>query len=369
MPDDRPADAPAGVGVGTVLADRFRLSRPLADPVLDRASGSTIARRFAARDRQTRKQVGVLLLSPPITEAHGDAFEASGALAMQLTHPACVRVLAQGRIEGQAYRVVEWEKHTTLMDALSERVLLSSAVSFMADVGRGLQDAHGLGLIHRGLSPRAIRLVRRSEPPDRARVDDWGLVDLLDGTDPSASTGLLLVGGTHWMSPEYIQGQPCGPTADLYSLGCLLFRCITGHAPFTGPSMKVMAQHLNGEPPVPSAQASGIPHWLDELTLALLEKDPANRPQSAEEVVERLVEGSALLVDGAAHPERVTANAAPQRLPNVAVRGAGATRTPDVVDRPRRAAQSPGPSPARLAVLLGLVGIASFLVTFLVCSW
>ena len=138
--------------------------------------------------------------------------------------------------------------------------------------------------------------------------------------------------------------------------------------PFS-PSMKVMAQHINAAPPAPSAQGSGIPHWLDELVLALLEKDPANRPQTAQEVVKRLVEGSALLVDGAAHPERVTANAAPQRLPDVAVRGAGATRTPDVVDRPRRNTEAPPPSTAVLVVLLALVGIASFLVTFLVCSW
>ena len=356
------------VGVGTVLEDRFRLSRPLPDTVLDRTSGITIARRFAARDKETRKQVSVLLLTPPITEAHGEAFEASGRLAMELTDPCCVSVLAQGRIARQAYRVTDWEKHTTLVDALQERVLLSSAVSFMADVGRGLQDAHTVGLIHRGLSPRAIRLVRRSEPPDRARIDEWGMVDLLDGTDPSASTGLMLVGGTHWMSPEYIQGHACGPPADLYSLGCILFRCITGHAPFTGPSMKVMAQHINGTPPAPSAQGSGIPHWLDELVLALLEKDPANRPQTAEEVVQRLEEGAALLVDGAAHPERVTANAAPQRLPNVAVRGAGATRTPEVIDRPRKRPAAPAPRPLLIAGLLLLVGTASFLVTFLICS-
>ncbi len=380
MSVDPPADNAAGgrdgaalsVGIGTVLEDRFRISRPLADPVhggvLDRTSGITIARRFAARDKNTRKQVSVLLLTPPITAAHGDAFEASGALAMQLSHANCVRVLGQGRIARQAYRVSEWEKHTTLVDALSEGVLLSSAVSFMADVGRGLTDAHQLGLIHRGLSPRAIRLVRRSEPPDRARVDDWGLVDLLDGTDPSASTGLMLVGGTHWMSPEYIQGHDCGPPADLYSLGCILFRCITGHAPFTGPSMKVMAQHVNTAPAAPSSQASGIPHWLDELVLGLLEKDPANRPQTAEEVVSRLEEGSALIVDGAAHPERVTANAAPQRLPTVAVRGAGATRTPEVIDRPTRD-RPPVQRPLLIIGLLFLVGIASFLVTFVMFAW
>ncbi|MEZ4319523.1 MAG: serine/threonine-protein kinase [Myxococcota bacterium] len=354
---DMAEDAPH---VGTILAERYRISRLVEE--------STLGQRFVARDRETRKQVAVLMVPPHLMAAHGAHFVEVGEAARSVKGPGMVHVLATGLVDGHGFRVTDWERSMTLSEALEEATLLSSTVSWLADVARTLDEAHGLGLVHAGVSPHSIRVARRNEPPGLALLDDWGLMRLFEGTDPMSSTGLLYTDGAAWLAPEYLQGRPSDAKSDLYALGCVLFRCLTGHPPFTGPSMKVMAAHVGEPVPPPSHHVSGIPHWLDDITIALLAKDPADRPTAAEVAV-RLGEGAALLVDGAAHPVRVTANAAPERLPNVEIRGARALKLPDVVDRPRRISAPPAGRlpPMWFFVALALIGIGSFALSFLLC--
>ncbi|MCB9679550.1 MAG: serine/threonine protein kinase [Alphaproteobacteria bacterium] len=349
-----------GPQVGTILDDRFRISRLVAENALGRS--------FVARDRETRKQVAVRLVRPDLMRDHADHFLQTSELASRLTAPTAVHVHTWGVQEGWGYRVTEWESSAPLADALDEAVLLSTAVSWMTDVARALADAHALGLVHGGLSPHVIRLVRRNEPPGQTRVDDWALGRMLEGGDPMSSTGLLYTDGAAWLSPQYLLGKPTDAKSDLYAVGCLLFRCITGRPPYTGPSMKVMAAHVGEAVPSPSQHASGVPPWLDDLVIALLAKDPADRPEDAAAVVRMLTEGATHLVDGAAHPDRVTANPPPMRLPRVEIRGAGAARTPELVDRPSRATPVPAAGiPIWFFALLAGVGLASFALSFILC--
>jgi len=349
-----------GPQVGTILDGRFRVSRHVSDTAL----GS----RFVARDQTTRKQVAVVVISPDRIALHGDRFRQSSELAMQLDSPGCVSVLAYGIHQGHGYRVTSWERGSLLSEKLgSDRLLLSSAVSWMADIAGALAAAHEIGLHHFGICPNTIRIHKRSEPPDHALLDDWGLSRLLEGPDPSCTTGPLHPSGSAWLSPETIQGKPPDSRSDLYSLGAVLFHCVTGRPPFTGPSMKVMAAHINHPVPPLSQHASGVPHWLDELAIELMAKDPEHRPQDAATVAERLREGAALLVDGAAHPERITANVAPSRLPRVQIRGTGSARTPSVVDRPDTVTAPRPMPPMWFFALLVIVGVGSFVISFLFC--
>lgn len=308
---------------GSLIADRFRLSRP--------AGEGTFGTRWYARDQQTRKQVEVLFVRPSLVEGREERFREASA-ATTLEHPHAVGLL-HAAIEPVPVRVTRWEKHGTLLERLDDQVLLSAAVTWVRQVASALVEAHRQDVVHGGIAPGAVWLVNAG-PVGEARLAGWGLVRLLDSND-SSSTGITDGGGAPWLSPEYCRGQPLLPASDVYSLGAVLYHCITGSPPFTGPSMKVAASHVTDTPDPPSRRQSGIPAWLDELVLAMLAKDPQARPQALE-VVERLDEGAALLLDQAARQDRVTANAAPTRMPQVAIRGAHSVHLPDVepISRP-----------------------------------
>lgn len=343
--------------IGRTFGERYRVSRQEGEDAL--------GLRFVARDRETRKQARVLVLRPEIVVAHRDAIERSGRLSMQLGHPSAVTTLHQEITDETAVRITDWAPGGTLGGVLDEVPLMSSTVQWGLDIAQALAEAHGLGLVHEGIAPFTIDLVRRSEPPDRARLRDWGLRGLLvAGKDPLSSTGFMLTGGAAWLAPETIQQGVHDARSDLYALGAVLFHSLTGHPPYTGPELKVLAAHIDAPVPAPSQAISGVPHWLDELVLRLLAKDPVERPQSAEEVAGALIEGAALLRDGAAHPVRVTANAAPERLPRVALRGTAA-HAPRV-DR-LSADPEPSGSPPVLPLVAGalLVGATLGLVALL----
>lgn len=334
----------ASSAIGRTLAGRFRISRSVRE--------DAFGWRFAARDRQSRKQVSVLLLRPEIVTAHAETLQTLGDALQAVQHPNVVRLLHH-HVEGrEGVRVTEWDAGGTLGGALSETPLVWSSVRWCQDVAEALVAAHAHGVLHGGIAPNCIHLVRRKSPPDQARLDDWGLAELLHTSgDPLTSTGLHFIGGAPWLAPEIIQRQSIGPPADLYALGCVLFHALTGRPPFSGPELKVLAAHVHDPPPAPSQHISGIPLWLDELVLDLLAKDPAARPQVAAEVVERLAEGAAQLVDGAAHPDHVTANVAPTRLPTVALRGTAAHAPPRV----DRLSEDPPTRPDHRAWLLPLL--------------
>jgi hypothetical protein len=123
------------------------------------------------------------------------------------------------------------------------------------------------------------------------KITDFGLVRALDQLGGS---GRRTAAGTpQYMSPEQIAGGQIDRRSDLYGLGVLLFRMVTGQEPFAGPTVSaVWSQHLFEPPPRPSSVAPGsVPAWLDDLVLRLLAKEPTGRPQSAEEVAAALAFG------------------------------------------------------------------------------
>ena len=337
--------------IGRTFGGRYRVSR--------HAGEDALGHRFVARDRETRKQARVLVVRAEIVAEHREALAHSGELSMQLAHPSSVRTLHQSFQDEVAVRITEWTAGSKLGGVLEDVPLMSSSVRWGLDIAESLAEAHGLGLLHGGVAPFTVDLVSRKEPPDRARLGDWGLRGLLlAGRDPLASTGFMLTGGAAWLAPEVIQGRPHDERSDLYALGALLFHCLTGHPPYVGPELKVLAAHVEAPVPAPSQAINGVPHWLDQLVIGLLAKDPDDRPQSAQEVATTLRDGVALLLDGAAHPARVTANAAPERLPVVAVRGTAAHAPPRVDHQlPTHPPATPTPvSPVLVMVAAAVLG-------------
>ena len=170
----------------------------------------------------------------------------------------------------------------------AERVIF-----LLRQVCHSLAEAHAQGLVHRDITPRNLYACRMGLDYDFVKVLDFGLVSFHD----PASVGRSLMTGSHittgtpaFMAPEVILEGAVDARADIYALGCVAYYLLTGTLVFEAATpMKMFVEHLQTPPLPPSLRSElPIPPELDALVMACLEKDPARRPQSADDVVRRL---------------------------------------------------------------------------------
>src|SRR5262249_29548168 len=143
------------------------------------------------------------------------------------------------------------------------------------------------GIVHRDIKPENIMLIR-AEGTDVAKVLDFGLAKLREGSELNDVTSQgAIVGTPYFMSPEQVRGEAVDPRSDIYALGALMYRPLSGHYPFNGPTpMAVFTKHLT-EVPVPPEQKApdlGIPAGISRIVLRALEKNPADRFQQSEDL-------------------------------------------------------------------------------------
>ncbi len=244
-------------------------------------------------------------------------------------HPAIVPVLDVGEDNGVPYFAMPLLRGESLDARLRREGILPIAetIAIAHEIASGLAAAHERGVIHRDVKPANVFLCRsddqsrpvapRPENPEssnpsqedapsdisettafRSRSDrstsgsvklmDFGLARTVEQTSWQTQAGTVL-GTPHYMAPEQIEGRDLDPRADLFSLGCVLFRMTTGTLPFTGPShMSVFVSVTRDTPPNVRHLNPAVPPALAELIEQLLEKQPDRRPRSAAEVAERL---------------------------------------------------------------------------------
>ncbi len=220
----------------------------------------------------------------------------------RLHHPNVVTVFLVGETTDHTpFMVMEYVDGVPLSVglALGEAMPAGRALRIARQIASALAEAHGSGIVHRDLKPANILLEQRRRAADVVKVVDFGIAKIIGGDGGGAPgesaltrTGTIF-GTPHYLSPEQAQGTPVDGRADLYSLGVILFAMLTGRVPFEGSGMAVVVQHVNQAPPRPSTFAPGLPAPVEALVLALMEKDPNARPQSAEDVTDAI---DALLV-------------------------------------------------------------------------
>jgi tetratricopeptide (TPR) repeat protein len=167
--------------------------------------------------------------------------------------------------------------------APEHRLPVEQAVGIAKAICRGLEYAHGKGVIHRDIKPGNVWLSSDGTP----KVGDFGLALMVDLSRLTKEG--MMVGTYYYMPPEQAMGGEITVQADLYSLGATLYEMVTGKPPFTGDDMvAVIGQHINTPPVSPSWYRPDLPPALAALIMKLLEKDPSRRPGSATEVLEIL---------------------------------------------------------------------------------
>ncbi|MBX7101441.1 MAG: serine/threonine protein kinase [Myxococcaceae bacterium] len=220
-------------------------------------------------------------------------FQREAKAASRLNHPNSISILDYGQGEdGALYIAMEYVAGKDLHHILSREWPLPEArvARIVGQVLSALSDAHGAGVIHRDLKPENIMVEQRRGEPDFVKVLDFGIAKIMDtpaGDEGPALTRAGFVCGTpEYMSPEQARGAALDHRSDLYAVGVILYQLVSGLLPFDSDSAVGFAtKHLTEQPPLPSRRRpdAKISPAMERLVMKALSKNPADRPQTAEQ--------------------------------------------------------------------------------------
>ena len=234
------------------------------------------------------RSVALKVLSPELAEddRFRQRFLRESRLAASLDHPHIVGTVASGEYEGLLYLAMTYVEGSDLRELLrSERRLEPErSLVLLAQVAEALDAAHGAGLVHRDVKPGNI-LVSEAPEGEQAYVCDFGLARHV--TSVSSLTGDRgFVGTIDYVPPEQIEGGRIDSRADVYSLGCVMYECLTGERPFERESeLAVVFAHLNEPPPRISDVRPELPLECDTVFQTVLAKSPDDRYSTCSELV------------------------------------------------------------------------------------
>lgn len=285
----------------SVLARRRIAETPRIGPyVLDIAIGEGgMGRVYRAHHALLKRPTAVKVIKPELVNEQTTAwFEREVTLAGKLTHPNTIEIYDFGSTdEGQFYCAMELLRGLTLSQVLLiEGVLpLPRALYVLKQAAASLAEAHGMGLVHRDIKLHNLMLCFLGGEADFLKVLDFGLAKQFEGDhDAQHTASSFHVAGTPlFMAPERLK-PPYNADArsDVYALGIVAFKLLTGRDPFTATSDLEMFNHAlhTPAPRASSVALQSIPPELDDLIAGCLAKNPDDRPRNAAEVAERLEE-------------------------------------------------------------------------------
>jgi len=251
---------------------------------------------YRAKQVLIGKKVAIKVLSPHLA-SHPEAVErllAEARMVSTIQHHGIIDIYGFGELpDGRQYMVMECLKGTPLDTYLARygRLEPSDALSILDEVLSALGAAHAAGVIHRDLKPNNIFIVQQADGARYVKLLDFGIAKALEPSEDSPHTvsGVLL-GTPEYMAPEQVRSKPVSPRTDLYSVGCVAFKLLTGQLPFTGDRVQVLLAQAHETPPRPSQLVPGLPPGIDRLISWLMAKDPAERPGSADEARRAIAE-------------------------------------------------------------------------------
>ena len=281
---------------------------------------------YLARDVRHDREVAIKVLDPDIAASiGGDRFEREIRLAAKLQHPHILGLYDSGSADGLLFYVMPFVKGESLRDRLDRegQLPIDDALQITLEVADALGHAHTHDIVHRDIKPENILLSN-----GHALVADFGIAKAAaEGTAQKLTQTGMAVGTPVYMSPEQSSGDVVGPTADLYSLGCMLYEMLAGEPPFTAKSaMALMARHAMESVPSIRIVRQTVPEEIEDAIFAAMAKVPADRPQTAAQLSEMLGAGYGL---GTTTARRAAIRAtATRRVPTMANQQYAPSETP-----------------------------------------
>ncbi len=267
---------------GLVIAGKYRLERPLARGGM----GSVWVARHLGLDLPVAikfMDVGMASLDESRVR-----FEREAKLSARIRSPHVVEVLDYGTDLGRPYIAMELLVGEHLGDRLRRegRLWLPAAAAIILQVAKALRRAHEAGVVHRDLKPANVFLCRVDDDDELVKLLDFGIAKSGWGDDGEVTKTGVVLGSPSYMSPEQVRGiKYIDHRSDLWSLGVLLYRAVTGQMPFQGESNLDVALRIAGDAcPLATSLAPELPPEIDALFARALARDREERFQSAREM-------------------------------------------------------------------------------------
>lgn len=263
-----------GIAPGATLSKRYHIKE-----IIGVGGMGTV---FKAVDNELDEVVAIKTLKPEILSQDPSAlerFKGEIRLARRISHRNVVRTHDLGEVDGVYFISMEYIEGKSLKDLIRARKRLppAAAITIGNQLLRALEVAHEQGVIHRDIKPQNIAVT----PDGVLKVMDFGIARLAKRTRGVTEAGMI-VGTPDYMAPEQLLGDEVDARVDLYAVGVVLYECLTGNLPFVADSpITLITKVLEERPTSPRDVSADIPAPLADLVMRALDKDPANRPQTA----------------------------------------------------------------------------------------
>jgi serine/threonine protein kinase len=304
---------------------------------------------YLAIEPGLERRVALKLIAPEAAseEVFTRRFAEESRIAASIEHPNVVPIYAAGEEAGVPYIAMRYVAGADLARRLVREGRLSPeiAVGLIAQIGNGLDAIHAAGLVHRDVKPANV-LLSGDDGVDHAYITDFGVARNVATESGLTQTGRF-VGTLDYVAPEQISGGAVDARVDVYALGCLLFKLLTGEVPFPkdGDAARLYA-HLNDPPPAPSLYVPEVSMALDDVVIRAMSKGPDDRYPSAGDLGRAAQ--AALRGETPVLPERTVATgAAATRTTETISTQAGDTQTSTPPTEPTRRPDDDPPTAAR----------------------
>src|ERR1700728_4787267 len=272
---------------------------------------------FRAENPRLGNVIALKVMAPEL--ASDDIFRTrfleESRIAASMNHPNVIPIHDMGASDGLLYIVMRYVTGSNLQQMIKKRGRLQpeTAVFLLSQAARALDAAHAKGLVHRDVKPANLLVEQSNDDtdPDHLYLADFGITKRGVARTGLTSTGEFM-GTVDYVAPEQIKGMSVVGMADQYSLGCVLYECLTGRLPFEKyMDMAVLWAHVQEEPTQPTLLRPDLPPAVDDLFARVLAKQPGDRYRDCREFVDaaRAALGVRATAPSAGHPATVASAA------------------------------------------------------------
>ncbi len=289
--NDNPQNDVEHIEAGTIIADRYR--------VVSRIGRGGMGTVYLGEHTTVGRRVAIKVLTHQWSRSElvAKRFRAEARAASAAGHPNIIEVFDAGQLpDGRLYLVMEYLTGRNLYDEIQElgTLPLGRACRIIRAVARAIRAAHDVGIIHRDLKPDNVMFVPLPEGEgETVKVLDFGISAGAERTEAEARLTVPghALGTPEYMAPEQAKGKDATELFDVYALGVMLYECLCGEPPFVSNNLvEIMARKSTEKAPSLGDKRPDVPRGLVAIVDSCLEINPADRPQSAREFLQRLEE-------------------------------------------------------------------------------